>query len=124
MRPRFIEPAGLQEIQVGDNIVRNLGLIRELSWNCTQQQINLLPTSTERLSISPVLLFIKDQNTSGNSSGDCNRKEIKAVNDGGVNSGGNIDRGPMMFTGDVSLPKDDKITMLGEQIRVGQLTEL
>ena len=26
----------------------------------------------------------------------------------GVNSGGNMDRGPMTFTGDVSLPKDGK----------------
>ena len=49
-------------------------------------------------------------------------KEIKAVNDGGVNSGGNMDPGPMMFTSDVSLPKDDKTTMMGEQITVGQLT--
>ena len=35
-----------------------------------------------------------------------------------------MDRDPMMFTSDVSLPKDDKTTMLGEQIRVGQLTGL
>ena len=27
---------------------------------------------------------------------------------GGVNNGGNMDRGPMKFTSDVSLPKDDK----------------
>ena len=43
---------------------------------------------------------------------------------GAVNNGGNMDRGPMMFTSDVSLPKDDKPTMLGEQITFGQLTEL
>ena len=35
-------------------------------------------------------------------------KEIKAVNSGGVNNGENMDRSPMMFTSDVSLPKDDK----------------
>ena len=35
-----------------------------------------------------------------------------------------MDQGPMKFTSDVSLPKDDKTTMLGEQIRVGQLTGL
>ena len=51
-------------------------------------------------------------------------KETKAVNSGGVNNGGNMDRSPMMFTSDVSLPKDDKTTMLGEQITAGQLTEL
>ena len=30
----------------------------------------------------------------------------------------------MMFTSDVSLPKDDKTTMLGEQITAGQLRGL
>ena len=76
------------------------------------------------MSISPVLLFTKDQNTSGNSSGDCNEKEIKAVNSGGVNNGENMDRGPMMFTSEVSLPKDDKTTMMSEQITARQLIEL
>ena len=37
---------------------------------------------------------------------------------------GNMDRGPMMFTSDVSLPKDDKTVMRGKQITAGQLTEL
>ena len=37
---------------------------------------------------------------------------------------GNMDRGPMMFTSDVSLPKDDKTAMRGKQITTGQLTEL
>ena len=35
-----------------------------------------------------------------------------------------MDWGPMMFTSDVSLPKDDKTTILGEQITDVQLTEL
>ena len=35
-----------------------------------------------------------------------------------------MDRDPMMFTSDVSLPKDDKTTMLGEQIAARQLTGL
>ena len=39
-------------------------------------------------------------------------------------SDGNMDRGPMMFTSDVSLPKDDKTVMRGKQITAGQLTEL
>ena len=42
----------------------------------------------------------------------------------GVNSMLNMEWGPMMFTSDVSLPKDDKTTKLGEQITAGQLTEL
>ena len=35
-----------------------------------------------------------------------------------------MDRGPVMFTSDVSLPKDDKTAMQGKQITVGQLTGL
>src|SRR4051812_14621500 len=35
-----------------------------------------------------------------------------------------MDRGPMKFTRDVSLPKDDKTAKLGEQITTGQLTGL
>ena len=35
-----------------------------------------------------------------------------------------MDRGPVMFTSDVSLPKDDKTAMLGKQIIAGQLTGL
>ena len=35
-----------------------------------------------------------------------------------------MDRGPMMFTSDVSLPKDDKKTMQGKQITAWQLTGL
>src|ERR1041384_792636 len=35
-----------------------------------------------------------------------------------------MDRDPMMFTSDVSLPKDDKRAMRGNQITVGKLTGL
>src|SRR3954471_18058578 len=35
-----------------------------------------------------------------------------------------MDQSPMKFTSDVSLPKDDKIAMQGEQITVGQLIGL
>ena len=35
-----------------------------------------------------------------------------------------MDRGPMMFTSDVSLPKYDKKTMRGKQIIAGQLIGL
>ena len=35
-----------------------------------------------------------------------------------------MDRVPMMFTSDVSLPKDDKTTRLGENFRAGKLTRL
>ena len=36
----------------------------------------------------------------------------------------NMDRGPVMFTSDVSLPKDDKNAMRGKQSTDGQLTGL
>ena len=35
-----------------------------------------------------------------------------------------MDRGPKMFTSDVSLPKDDKTDMQGKKITAGQLTGL
>ena len=35
-----------------------------------------------------------------------------------------MDRGPMMFTSDVSLPKDDKTAIRGKQITGGQLIGL
>ena len=35
-----------------------------------------------------------------------------------------MDRGPMTFTSDVSLPKDDKRVMRGKQITAGQLIGL
>ena len=37
---------------------------------------------------------------------------------------GNMDRSLMMFTSDVSLPKDDKIAMQGKRITERQLTGL
>ena len=33
-----------------------------------------------------------------------------------------MDQGPMMFTSDISLPKDDKKAMQGKQITAEQLT--
>ena len=95
--------------------------VASLTWTCTQKQITLLPTSSEGCQSlrSCCLQRIK---CTGNNDGDCNGKETKTVNDGGENNGGNMDRGPMMFTSDVSLPKNDKTTMLGEQITAGQLT--
>ena len=35
-----------------------------------------------------------------------------------------MNRGPMMFTSDVSLPKDNKTAMQGKQITAGKLTGL
>ena len=88
----------------------------------TRTHITLLPTSSERLSISSALLFTKDQNTRGKIIV-VRLKGNKEVNENGVNYDGNMDRGPMTFTSNVSLPKDDK-TMQGEQITAGKLAEL
>ena len=65
----------------------------------TRTQTTLLPTSSERLSISPALLFTKDENIGGNNNR-CNWKETKIVNENGVNYDGNMDRGVMTFTSD------------------------
>ena len=49
---------------------------------------------------------------------------MKAVNDAGVSNGDNRDLSHMMFTSDVSLPKDGKQLCMGKEITAGQLTEL
>ena len=49
---------------------------------------------------------------------------MKTVNGGGVNNGGNMDQSHMIFTSDVSLPKDDKQIYMDKQITAGQLTKL
>ena len=73
----------------------------------TRTQITLLPTSTKMLSISPALLFTKGQTQRGNSDNATERKS-KPVNVGGVNYNVKMDRGTMMLTSSVSLPKDSK----------------
>ena len=72
----------------------------------TRTQITLLPMSTERLSISPVLLFTKGQTQRGNNNSATERKWSSKSES--VKYGGNMDRGAMTFTSDVSLPKDSK----------------
>ena len=44
---------------------------------------------------------------------------MKAVNDGGVNNGGNMDESTMMFTSDVSLPKEDKQLCQVNKLQLG-----
>ena len=61
-----MSPVGLQLLQVGDNDARNYSDGARVDVDLhTRTQITLLPTSSERLSISPALLFTKDQNTGG-----------------------------------------------------------
>ena len=81
--------------------------VASLTWTCTQKQITLLPTSSEGLSIPPVLLFTKDQTQAGNNNDGYSGKETKAIKSWDKSNGGNMDRGTMMFTSDVSLPKDE-----------------
>ena len=65
------------------------------------------------------LVVYKGSKCKGNSSGDCNGKEIRAVNSSGENYGGSMDWGPMMFTSDVSLPKDDKQLCWVNKLQLG-----
>ena len=60
--PRFIEQVGLAEIHVG---------VTALDVDLHTQQITLLPTSTEGLSIPSALLFTKDQ-TQREGNNNCN----------------------------------------------------
>ena len=46
-------------------------------------------------------------------------KGNKAVKINGVNYDGNMDRGPMTFTSDVSLPKDDKQLCWVNKLQLG-----
>ena len=72
----------------------------------TRKQITFLPTSPKRLSISQALLFTKGQTQRGNNN--ATERKSKAVNVGGVNYDVKMDRGTMMLTSSVSLPKDSK----------------
>ena len=80
-------------------------------------QITLLPTSSERLSISPALLFTKDQTQ---------RERIIVRLKGkvnskckGVNYDENMDRGTITFTSSVSLPKDSKQLCWVNKLQLG-----
>ena len=44
---------------------------------------------------------------------------MKAVNDGGVNNDGDMDRSHMMFTSDVSLPQEDKKLCWVNKLQLG-----
>ena len=84
----------------------------------TRTQITLLPMSTERLSISPALLFTKGQTQRGNNNNATKRKS-KALNVGGVNYDVKMDRGTMMLTSSVSLPKDSKQLCWVNKLQLG-----
>ena len=65
------------------------------------------------------LLVYKGSKHKGNNNSDWNGKEIKPVNWSGVNYGGNMDRGSMTFTSDVSLPKDGKQLCRENKLQLG-----
>ena len=92
--------------QEGDNDARN-SLVPKLTWSFTEKQITLLPTSQRGCQSLRSCCLQRIKHKGGNNSGgDCNGKEIKAVKVNGVNYGGNMDRGPMNFTSDVSLSQN------------------
>ena len=57
--PRFVSRRTPRIDTIGGNGARDCSDV-ELTWTC-RQQITLLPTSTEELSITPALSFTKDQ---------------------------------------------------------------
>ena len=104
VRYQGLSLVGFRRLQEGGNAARSL-LVRMLSWTCTEEhKVTLLPASTERLLVSPALLFTKGQKQKGNSN--ATERKSKAVNIGGVNYDMEMDRGTMMLTSSVSLPKD------------------
>ena len=62
--PRFVS-GGLRILQVGVNSARSLPDGDKVDVDLHTQQVTLLPTSTEGLSIPPILLFTKDQTQVG-----------------------------------------------------------
>ena len=65
--PRFNRPVGLQVLQVGGQTSNAPFEINySLDLDLHTKANNFAPNESERLSISPVLLFTKDQNTRGN----------------------------------------------------------
>ena len=60
----------------------------------------------EFVNLSGLFVYKGSKHKGGNSNGATERK-VKAVNWSGVNYDGNMDRGPMIFTSDVSLLKDE-----------------
>src|SRR3954463_16472061 len=88
--------------------------VASLTWTC-KQQITLLPTSIEELSIPPALSFTKDQTQEIDST---NKSKSRKVNSG-VNNDVKMDLGPVIFTSDVSLPKDDKSASKVNKLQLG-----
>ena len=60
--------------------------------------------STKELSIPPALSFTKDQTQEIKGTSKSKSRKINS----GVNNEVKMDRGPVIFTSDVSLPKDDE----------------
>ena len=101
-----MSPIGLQVQQEGDNDARN-SLVPKLAWTCTQAQITLLPMSQRGCQSLRSCCLQRIKHKGGNNSGATERK-VKAVKVNDVNYGGNIDRGVITFSSDVSLSQDDK----------------
>src|SRR4051812_47273671 len=119
----LVRPVGLQERQVGGEVnngaVHNSRLLtspgpahttRNFAPNEYRGVVNPSGLAVYKGSMQEIMIVATESK---------NRKKT-----GGLNSGGNMDRGPMTFTSDVSLPKDDKRAMRGKQIKAGQLTGL
>ena len=103
--PRFVSsrtPSATRRWQENNGAVYNLE-VAYLTCTYTQKQITLLLMSQRGCQSLRSCCLQRIKHNGGNSGGDCNRKEIKAVKVNGVNYGGNMDRGPTTFTSDVSL---------------------
>src|ERR1041385_8541912 len=86
-------------------------------------QLTLLPTKFKEVVNLSGLVVYKGSNTQGIMIMIATESKCEKINEL-VNNDWNMDRGPVMFTSDVSLPKDEKTAMRGKQITDGQLTGL
>ena len=115
-----MSPVGLREIQEGGQTSKaSFEISYSLDLDLHTKANNFAPNEFREVVNLFGLVVYKGSKRKGNRSGDCNGKEIKAVNIGGVNNGGTMDRGPMTFTSDVSLPKDDKQLCWVNKLQLG-----
>src|SRR3954470_19054440 len=97
-----MSPVGLQAQQEGGEVnngaVYNLeGCFLHLDLHTTIN--NFAPNEfREVVNLSGLVVYKGSKHKGGNSSGDCNGKEIKAVKVNGVNYEGNMDQGSITFT--------------------------
>src|ERR1041385_634115 len=103
--------------------MHHLKRITCFAWTCTHITNNFAPNEVQRGCQSIRSCCLQRIKTQGIMIMIATESKYGKVNKR-VNSEENMDRGPVMFNSDVSLPNDDKTAMRGKQITDGQFTGL